>query len=132
MTKVVNSSAKVASSSKTSHKIMLYSVKVIPMIISGIYLLNTVLSYFCIDLPCLSYIVQYLFLAFMYLASYVFLFCKWYRMFIHYLLCILTLNIIDYHYGIPVSDRGMLLIYCILAGVFLFIIVYLKFYTCKH
>ena len=90
---------------KVLYKILLCSVKVIPMIISGIYLLNTVLSYCNIDLPLFSYIVQFLFIGFFYTASYVFKFCAWHRMFIHYILLILILNIIDYHIGIPLSDR---------------------------
>ena len=57
-----------ASLNKVLHKVLLYTVKVIPMAISGIYVLNTVLSYYCIDLPVLSYLVQYLFILFIYLV----------------------------------------------------------------
>lgn len=121
------STVKEASLSKTLCRIMLYSVKVIPMVISGIYVLNTVLSYFYIDLPVLSYIVQFLFIAFMLIASYAFKFCKWHRMFIYYILLILILNIIDYHVGIPISNRGLLLMYVIITGIFMFYIIYLKF-----
>lgn len=121
-----------ANLSKSLCKIMLYSIKVIPMIISGIYILNTVLSYFDIDLPILSYIVQYLFIAVTLIASLAFRFCKWHRMFIYYIAVILTLNIIDYHIGIPVSDRCLYLLYGIITGVFLFIILYLRFKICKN
>ena len=117
---------------KVLYKILLCSVKVIPMIISGIYLLNTVLSYCNIDLPLFSYIVQFLFIGFFYTASYVFKFCAWHRMFIHYILLILILNIIDYHIGIPLSDRDILASYLIISVVFLIITVILKFRVCKH
>jgi hypothetical protein len=127
MMKEETSTAREASLSKTLCRIMLYSVKVIPMVISGIYVLNTVLSYFYIDLPVLSYIVQFLFIAFMLIASYAFKFCKWHRMFIYYILLILILNIIDYHVGIPISNRGLLLMYVIITGIFMFYILYLKF-----
>ena len=127
MEKAGTSTSAGVSSSKVLHKVLLYTVKVIPMVISGIYVLNTVLSYYCIDLPVFSYLVQYLFILFIYLASFTFKFCRWHRMFIHYITVILTINIVDYHWGIPVSDRGMLLIYGIITGVFLFVIVYLKF-----
>lgn len=127
MMKEETSTVKEASLSKTLCRIMLYSVKVIPMVISGIYVLNTVLSYFYIDLPVLSYIVQFLFIAFMLIASYAFKFCKWHRMFIYYILLILVLNIIDYHIGIPISNRGLLLMYVIITGIFMFYILYLKF-----
>lgn len=116
-----------ASSNKVLHKVLIFTVKVIPVIISGIYVLNTVLSYYCIDLPVFSYLVQYLFILFVYLASFAFRFCRWHRMFIHYITAVLTVNIIDYHWGIPISDRGMLLVYGVMTGLFLFFIVYLKF-----
>lgn len=117
---------------KVLYKILLCSVKVIPMIISGIYLLNTVLSYCNIDLPLFSYIVQFLFIGFFYTASYVFKFCAWHRMFIHYISLILILNIIDYHIGIPLSDRDILASYLVISVVFLIITVILKFRVCKH
>ena len=117
---------------KVLYKILLCSVKVIPMIISGIYLLNTVLSYCNIDLPLFSYIVQFLFIGFFYTASYVFKFCAWHRMFIHYISLILILNIIDYHIGIPLSDRDILASYLVISIVFLIITVILKFRVCKH
>ena len=117
--------------SKTLYKIVLYSVKVIPMVISGIYLLNMVLSYFNIDLELFSYIVQFLFISQMYATSYAFKFCAWHRMFIHYILIILILNIIDYHIGIPLSDKEMFTLYIIIATICMFSALYLKV-KCKH
>ena len=117
---------------KVLYKLILYSVKVIPMLISGIYLLNTVLSYCNIDLPLFSYIVQFLFIGFFYITSYAFKFCAWHRMFIHYITLVLILNIIDYHIGIPLSDRNILAAYLIISIVFLIITVILKFKSCKH
>lgn len=117
--------------SKSLYKIVLYSVKVVPMIISGIYLLNTVLSYFNIDLELFSYLVQFLFIGQMYATSYAFKFCAWHRMFIHYILIILILNIIDYHIGIPLSDKGMMTLYIIIATLCMFGALYLKLKVCK-
>ena len=117
---------------KSLYKIVLYLIKVIPMVISGIYLLNTVLSYFDTDLELFSYLVQFLFIGMMYAISYAFKFCAWHRMFIHYILIILVLNIIDYHIGIPLSDKGMVTLYIIIATVCLFGALYLKFKVCKH
>lgn len=132
MAKVENSIVKEDVLSKSLCKIVLYLVKMIPIIISIIYVLNTVLSYFYIEVDFFSYIVQYLFIIFMYATSYVFKFCSWHRMFIHYLLCLLTLNIVDYHWGIPLSNRELLLLYVIITGLFLTITIYLKFKACKH
>lgn len=111
---------------KTLHKVVLYLIKTIPIIIAGIYLLNTILSYFYIDLPIFSYIVQYLFIGFLYLTSITFKFCKWHRVFIHYLFIILTLNIVDYHIGIPITNRGILTVYIIITSLSIFTIIYYK------
>lgn len=111
---------------KHLYRAVLYLTKTIPVIISGIYLVNTVLSYMYIDIAALSYIVQFLFILYMYITSFAFKFCKWHRMFIHYILVILILNIIDYHIGIPVSDKGLFLLYIILTSAFLFTIIYYK------
>ena len=112
------------SNKKLLYKSVLYSVKIIPMLIAGIYLLNTVLSYCGIDWEGFSYIVQFLFIGFIYLASITFRFCVYHRLFIHYILLTLILNIIDYHWGIPLSDRNLFLMYMIITGVFLFLILY--------
>lgn len=106
------------------HKALLYSVRIIPMLIAGIYVLNTVLSYFGVDWEFFSYIVQFLFIGFIYLASFSFKFCRWHRMFIHYITLTLVLNIIDYHWGLPLSDRNLFLMYMIITGVFMFFVLY--------
>ena len=118
--------------SKTLYKIVLYSVKVIPMVVSGIYLMNTVLSYFNIDLELFSYVVQFLFIGQMYATSFAFKFCAWHRMFIHYILIIFILNIIDYHIGFPLSDKGMFTLYIIIATVCMFLALYLKIKWMRH
>ena len=118
--------------SKTLYKIVLYSVKVIPMVVSGIYLMNTVLSYFDIDLELFSYVVQFLFIGQMYATSFAFKFCAWHRMFIHYILIIFILNIIDYHIGFPLSDKEILTLYIIIATVCMFLALYLKIKWMRH
>lgn len=114
--------------SKTLYRAELYLIKIIPMLFAGLSLLNTVLSYFCIDVPLISYTasVSLLTLLFMYLSSYVFKFCAYHRMFIHYTTVNWILNIIDYYIGIPLTDRGMLLLYMSITGYTLFIVLYLK------
>ena len=116
---------------KSLHRLVLYLVKMVPIIISGIYLLNTTLSYFGADLTLYSYLVQFLFIGFMYASSMAFRFCVWHRMFIHYILIVFIINIIDYHIGIPISNRAMFVGYIILTTITMFLIVYLRF-KCKH
>ena len=90
-------------------------------------LLNSIFSYFGIDILLFSYLggTSILTLLFLYLSSYVFKFCEYHRMFLHYVFVTLIINILDYHLGIPVSDLSYLCIQMIIAGIFLFIILYL-------
>lgn len=127
-----NYMAKEENLSKYLYRIVLYLTKMTPILIAVIYLLNTILSYLNIDLPLLSYLVQYLFIILMYSFSYAFRFCSWHRMLIHYIAIVFTLNIIDYHVGIPLSDRGMMIGYSVITGIFLIAIIYLKFKVCKR
>lgn len=85
----------------------LYLIKVIPMLLSGICLLNTVCSYYGIDLVVLSYIgsTSLLSIIMLYLMSYVFRFCIYHRMFIHYVTVNTVLNAYDYHIGIPLDNK---------------------------
>lgn len=116
-----------ANLNKALYKIQLYLIKVIPMVMTFISLVNTVFSYYDIDLPILSYIGGYsiLTIVFLYLASYVFKFCEYHRMFIHYIVVNWALNIYDAYIGIPLNDRELLITYLTVTGIFLFIILYL-------
>lgn len=97
------------------------------MLLALISLLNSTLSYFNIDIALFSYIgcASFLSLSFIYLASFCFGFCAYHRMFLNYVVVNDLLSIYDYYIGIPVSDVEMFLIYMIVAGIFLFIILYL-------
>lgn len=113
--------------SKTLYKIELGLLKSIPMILALTALLNSILSYFGIDLYILSYIggVSIFTMLFLYLSSYVFKFCEYHRMFLHYIVSTWIINITDYYVGIPISDLEYLCLQMIIAGVSLFIILYL-------
>lgn len=114
--------------SKVLYKYELYLIKILPAIMAGLCLLNTVLSYFCIDLPILSYIggISFLPLCFFYLSSIVFKFCIYHRLFIHYIALNWVMNIYDLYIGIPCGDRTLLSIYLIITGIFIFLIVYFR------
>lgn len=109
------------------HKITIGVLKIIPMLLAVTTLLNQILSYFGIDLEVLGYLggVSLLPMIFLYLASYCFRFCNYHRMFLHYVVVCDILTLIDYYIGIPVSALLMLLIYLSIAGIALFIILYL-------
>ena len=118
---------------KLLYKIELYLVKVIPMIYELLSLLSTTLSYFGINAVILSYIgsVSLVTLLLLYVTSYVFKFCEYHRMFIHYTTVTWILNIIDLYIGIPVSNFCYLGIQLIIAGISLFIILLLYYKTNK-
>lgn len=107
------------------HKTLIVFLKAIPMLLALTALLNTLFSYFDIESEYLSYIAAILVIAFLYIASYVFHFCEYHRMFLHYFVVNLILNTWDYYWGIPVSDKNLFLLYLIIAGVSLFLTLYL-------
>lgn len=113
--------------SKSLYKIELYLMKIMPMLYALLSLLNTVLSYLDIDCVILSYIgsVSFITLLFLYITSYVFKFCEYHRVFIHYTTITWILNIIDLYIGIPISDVAYLGVQLIVAGICLFTILYL-------
>ena len=110
----------------TRHRFLLYSVKIIPVIMALICLLNTVFSYFYIDLPALSYIggVSLLTILFFYFASYALQFCNYHRLPLHYVTVNWALNIYDYYIGLPVSNKGLIMLLLIIACIFFFIGIY--------
>lgn len=108
------------------YKSVIVAIRIIPMLLAAVAVLNTVLSYFGIDAPILSYIggVSLFPLVFLYLSSYAFRFCEYHRMFLHYISVNWVLNIYDYYIGIPVSKKELFMLYAILTCIFLFFILY--------
>ena len=119
---------------KILYKIELYLLKIIPMLLALCNLMNTILSYFGIDVKLFTYIagIGILPITFLYISSYVFKFCSYHRMFLHYIVVNNVLCYIDYEYGIDISDRDYLSIHLIIAGIFLFIILKLRLKYGKH
>ena len=112
---------------KILYKIQLYMLKVIPMVIAFCYLLNSIFSYYDIDLGFLSYLsgCSILMMIYLYVASYVFRFCEYHRMFLHYMVVNTIINIVDLYIGIPLTDLEMLTLYLSITGITLFIILYM-------
>ena len=112
---------------KNLYKIELYLLKVMPMLLASIYLINTVLSYYDIIIPALSYIggLSLIPLVFMYISSYVFRFCSYHRMFLHYIVVNDSINLIDYYYTLPISDWELFILHMSITGMSLFMILYL-------
>lgn len=113
--------------SKYLYKAVLVMLKMIPMLLALFNMANTVLGFLGIECHWISFFggVSFLTLTFLYLASYVFQFCACHRMFLHYILVTNILSVIDYEYGIPVSNLNLFRIYVIILGLFLFFVLYL-------
>lgn len=83
--------------SKNLYKVELYLLKIMLMVIALAYLVNTVSSYFGVDIPILASIagMSLIPLIFMYISSYVFKFCEYHRMFLHYIAVNDIINILN-------------------------------------
>lgn len=112
---------------KRMYKLELLCVKYVPIIIAAIVLLNAILARFDVYVDELNYIAGTSFLALipMYISSIVYKFCKYHRMFIHYILTHKIVATIDMYIGIPLEDGMLLLLYLIIAGIFAFLALYL-------
>lgn len=100
-------------------KLFLIIIKYIPIILSILYTINSILyicgiGSFIINSISGASIISLLFIL---ISSFLFEFCVYHRIFIYYLLLINILNIIDWIFIIPISAK-----YFILTIIFLFII----------
>ena len=115
-----------SSLSNYKHKLFLGFLKILPMVIAGLFLLNTVLSSFDIDWPIISYIASVGLIPWLFImgASYLFHFCEYHRMFLWY---VMVNNIIcwsDQEFHLPISDWNLFILHIIVAGVFMFLVLY--------
>lgn len=106
------------------YKIELHWIKIIPMVLSALTFVDTILSYLCIDIPVIAYINALLVWLFLYLSSFVFKFCRWHRMFLYYLLVEGIINWYDYTYVIPLKLKTMIVIQLFIVMVFVSIGLY--------
>lgn len=106
------------------YKLELIYVKYSPIVISVGFLLANILAYYDIYISAIGgyiYGVSILSIGHLYNSSYAYKFCKYHRMFIHYIVINNITNIYDNFIGFPLSDRGLLVMNLILAGIFLFL-----------
>lgn len=106
-------------------KVELFLVKIMPMIVSLAYLIIATSYCFGVDMSIMSNIagMSFIPLLFMYVSSYVFGFCSYHRMFLHYIAFNDVINIVDVYMNIQCR---MFLASCVsIIGIALFIILYL-------
>lgn len=95
---------------KTLYKFTLITLKFLPMCMAFSFMLNNICHNPTVNL--ISHVVgsNLLYFTFLYLTSHVFKFCNYHRIFIHYIVVIQTISVIDFYIGIPISDvaiRGL-------------------------
>lgn len=92
--------------SKDLYKIAIWLLKLIPFILALFNFLNTILTCFNIVLPFIVELasISFIPLIFIYVASYLFKFCKYHRVPLHYVATNKVLNLFDYYFQIPISD----------------------------
>lgn len=114
---------------RTIRKFILIT-KVIPILIAAVHCINSFLSFLgSNDIP-LNYIggISLLPIIYLYVASYTFKLCSYYRMFLHYSILIDALNIYDFYIGIPLDDTNYFILFVCITIVTMLITIYLKFF----
>ena len=101
-------------------------LKVIPMLLALSAMIGMFLDFFGIDSSVFSFIggVSLLPLLFLYLASYVFRFCEYHRMFLHYVVANNLITYADYYFGLPIENTTLFMVHIFLIGLFLFLVLY--------
>lgn len=120
----------VEKSKRSEYKLLIIVLKFIPMLTALCYMSSTIFNYFGYNIEPLSNFggMSLLTWLFIYLASIVFNFCAYHRMFLWYIFVDDLFNIIDYYIIIPISTDSILMLHNILIGITLFtvLILYVK------
>ena len=120
----------VEKSKRSEYKLLIIVLKFIPILTALCYMSSTIFNYFGYNIEPLSNIggMSLLTWLFIYLASIVFNFCAYHRMFLWYIFIDDLFNIIDYYITIPISTDSILMLHNILIGITLFtvLILYVK------
>lgn len=126
MSSTVESTVVEASLNKKVYKGFVLVVKYIPFITAFCYMLNTELAYIGLTFEPLSNLAGMSLTTwlFLYIASIVFKFCVYHRLFLWYIFADDTLNIVDYYITIPMSTDNLLMLHNILLGLVLFAVLY--------
>ena len=120
----------VEKSKRSKYKLLIIVLKFIPILTALCYMSSTIFNYFGYNIEPLSNIggMSLLTWLFIYLASIVFNFCSYHRVFLWYIFIDDIFNIIDYYITIPISTDNILMLHNIFIGITLFtvLILYVK------
>lgn len=107
------------------YKIEIVIIKALPFLLVVLYLITTILDYFGINSTIINYIAMAGLYIFLYITSYVFKFCEYHRIPLHYIVLINILSVYDVYIGIPLDNFKLFQMYAIITCLFLFLTVYL-------
>ena len=113
-------------------KLFLFMIKYIPIMQMVGMLINNTLYYFDINTN-IYYITNFITgnsivtTILLYICSYLFHYCNWYRLIITANLVNLIIGIIDVLFTIPITDFQLLVLYYTISVLFIFIIIIKKF-----
>lgn len=119
---------------KTLYKLELLLLKYLSVTIGLCYLLNSILSYFGIDIILFSFIAGLSILPtiFILVSSFVFKFCIYYRLPIYYVIVSDIINYYDLYIGISISNRMLFITNMITAGICIFLMIFFKIKLCRN
>ena len=102
-------------------------LKILPSLMALIYFINILLNLVGVNLNILSYIsgISFIPLFFIYISSYVFQFCEYHRLPLHYILLTNLLSIIGYEFEITINIWSYIIIHSVLFGLTVFMVLYL-------
>lgn len=114
---------------KTETKLLILLIKWFPLIIAIFQFVNIITQFFTEKIIIFDYIActSVLSLLFLYLCSYVFKFCFYHRISLHYLVITQLMCILDKYIGIPITAEQLFWIHINLFCSLLVILLYFKF-----
>ena len=115
--------------SKLSHKMLIISTKVIPILLAFSFAICCILVYCGIDITAAHYFsgISILTIMPLYQLSYVLKFCEYHRIPLHYIIVCNTIACYDTYVGIPVKDMQYLIFQLSIFILFVLLYIYLKF-----
>lgn len=118
---------------KVLYKVEIGLLKILPICIMICYVINTILEYLEVETAILSFMggLSIFTALFLYTSSYVFRFCPYHRIPIHYCIINDCIAYYDMYVGIPINDLMYLGLHLTIFGIAIILYLYLKFKVCK-
>ena len=111
---------------KRKHKLLIFTLKILPAIMAGSYVIEMISIFLGFGTQVLVNFIGMIVapILFMYLASYVFKFCEYHRIFIHYVLILEILTTVKWYYPVIVTSQLVLNVSFFLSGLLMLCVVF--------